>query len=251
MKWRSYPARLGRLPMFLPVKDNCGQHITFTCGNGNVTFNGKYLTTMDEDIFIEVMNGGEMKSVEGITTVVYQNTLYGVCKGMGKDHGAKTYTAVRDSIDNLRTTVVEIHVQEKQYRFDFKGTVVADYIVDQEAVVVIAPDLLKALKPLKGNQDVTRNLDQGIRNRLSPLGKALHRYLACHRLKGFPFLKTVREAVAPTLRYDHFRQYCLRELERLEACGFLESYSVDAKGKLTYQRKTTRDVDYRGAKRGL
>lgn len=250
MLWRSYPARLGRLPIFLPVRDSAGQNITFTCGNGSVTFNEKYLTTTDEDVFIELMNGGELKSLNGITTVVYQNSLYGVCKGMGKDHGSKTYTTMKQSLDNLRTTVVEIEVQEKQYRYGFKGTVVADYMIDKEVVVVIAPDIMKALKPLKGNKDVTRSMDLDIRSRLSPLGKALHRYLCCHRLKGFPFLKTVRESIAPTLRYDHFRQYCLRELERLRELGFLESYGVDGSDKLLYVRKTN-DVDCRGAKRGL
>src|SRR5512139_2151857 len=91
-EWRSYPTLLGRLPIFLPTKNREWEKKHIKTPWGSVLFQGKRLTTFDEDVFIALLNLGKRKnyiSPDGDTfaTIVFEGTIYAIIHNTKKAVG--------------------------------------------------------------------------------------------------------------------------------------------------------------------
>lgn len=235
-QWRNYPADLGRLPLFLPVKKREFTPRVLHTSWGKITLEGKTLTMFDEDIFITLANMGIKRKIaldygDSFETIVYQGNLYNIAKNAGKIPGRNTYRMIISSLKALHSIKIKIeadgykHYDSLLYSFTTREN---DPEQKTPIKIVMNAKIAKAF-------DKIRHLDMDIRAQLSEIGKALHRFLSCHSLTSRFKLETLKASVAPELRNNNFKSYILRETSKLKELGFLESFKYE-NGVFTFTR---------------
>jgi hypothetical protein len=234
--WNKYPVSLGRVAVFLPCKRKMIQETVIETGWGKVKITGAPLTTYDEDIFLVLINKGKKKmfsAADGdvFETIVFEGSLYEIAKESLKKRGSKTYEQIRNSISHLHSVTIHISCD---------GITIHDSIIYQSIL-----DNHHAHKPLKVVMNAkvanafqkSRHVDIQVRKKLSPTGKALHRFLSMHGKEFSCRIEKLQKSIAPTSRRDNLLRELKNALEKLKALNFLEDYTVDEKKIRTLRMK--------------
>lgn len=239
------PQRLATLPFFRPVKNrslfdtdvNHGERVTTQWGY--VIRFGPGLNLFDEDTLLAMFNLCAVRLLcyqqehdHPVTIHAGYLTPTEINRFLGRDLSDDTLKETRQSIRRLQRNSIEIYHEEKNYTetvyfIKAKGSINAK----GPLYIEIPPITVKWL-------DEFISLDLDLRKQLTPVGKAVHRFLsACPSTNQIPLtdlsdhigfnsaITELRRALSPK------NPTANSQLALMKAHGFLESYSIEGTGR--------------------
>lgn len=211
------PGLLGRIPLFLPMKQRKEVNGVMVSPWGIVKFpNGQPLTVADEDCFLMILNKAEQVD----------------------EHYSVRAVKMTPSVEALcRTTVVintEYRIksgkQWKAEKQEFRGSLLTIIGEDGEKVKV------KVLNRWLRSESYPRTIDAVVRNQLRFMGKALYRFMMCHGQEMKVTLNNLRDSVAP-YRKENFRRDVVTHMNILMSMGVVTSYGIEGNKVVRWTRK--------------
>ena len=196
-----------------------------------MTFSTVPFTITDEDVFLTCLNEGVY--IEGHGRIGYlADSVYDLTRAMGKTTSATTSQQVMTSLRVMASAPVEVTT----YSISFSGTLADVVMTEPNAPVKVAfnPALSQLMKVSENssepNRGTLRHINMGMRDELCHTGKAIMRFIYGHGAKKlYKFsLAKLREATAPHMRTDNFRDVVKRTLLKLKHMQFLSYGEIKA-----------------------
>ncbi len=202
-----------------------------------VRYTGEQLTQLDEDVFLQIVHMARLSPLGDSV----EFTAHGMLKSLGWTTDGRAYDRLRESIQRLKATGLEVHNQKNGY----SGSMIRDFAwqeMDGKSSRTWKVRLEPRIIALFGLTSYSQ-IDWEQRLQLSgPLAKWLHSFYYTHREPLPMKVATLHRLCGSTAKQMFkFRQNLREALGELQSVGFLESWRIVADSDLVQVRRAGRE----------
>lgn len=210
----------------------------FALAGISIHFTGIELSQEDGDVFLQIvhMARGKPSSAE------IETSGYELLQGLDWGTSSRDYDRLKASIRRLQAANIRISTKTKNWKLEYGGAILANYLFSEE----LDPEMmLDPVAPGKSvwklildskianlfARDVYTQIDWEQRLDLPPLAKWLHAFYHTHANPYTYRVETLyRLCGSQAAELRTFRQKLKQAMDKLQECGFLQSWSYDKDG---------------------
>lgn len=210
----------------------------FALAGISIHFTGIELSQEDGDVFLQIvhMARGKPSSAE------IETSGYELLQGLDWGTSSRDYDRLKASIRRLQAANIRISTKTKNRKLEYGGAILANYLFSEE----LDPEMmLDPVAPGKSvwklildskianlfARDVYTQIDWEQRLDLPPLAKWLHAFYHTHANPYTYRVETLyRLCGSQAAELRTFRQKLKQAMDKLQECGFLQSWSYDKDG---------------------
>ena len=193
-----------------------------------ILYTGEELRQDDGDVFLQIVHLSRHQSLGEIV----EFSGYSLLKELGWTTSKGSYVRLRDCIDRLSATTIQIKTDQNQIRFQcYGGSLIRKFEWDSDAArgtsqnwrVWLEPEIICLFQ-----ENAYTKIDWMQRLKLPPLAKWLHQFYFSHRDPLGYKVETLKTLCGSRIAVIAKFRYKLREaLDSLQEVGFLSSYHIE------------------------